>query len=251
MRAWWWIAAVLACAAPVQAQVFKCQQGGRTVYSDVPCQGVRAVLDREQLQGNTVRREPEHHLPGQPPQAGEAAPPVIPGQPAAPVAAGQRAPACPDEQDIRNLETKLSSISFDDPRSHRERNFLQQELRRARACRVEGGSYTREDWRRIQQAIDAQGNLRPEDRQRERGIARGIHEPNASEQEKQRMQQARERAARSAAHPPHGVITSCDPGGCWDNHGRRYHGSGGIGSTVIRSDGRPCVRTGPDSLQCN
>jgi len=43
------------------------------------------------------------------------------------------------------------------------------------------------------------------------------------------------------------VITSCDRDGCWDSKGRRYEERG---NTLIRSDGKPCIRTGT-TLQCN
>lgn len=42
-------------------------------------------------------------------------------------------------------------------------------------------------------------------------------------------------------------ITSCDKGGCWDNQGGRYSGSG---STLFRTDGKACQKIG-NVLQCN
>lgn len=48
--------------------------------------------------------------------------------------------------------------------------------------------------------------------------------------------------------PAPSVITSCDPGGCWDNFGNRYNGSGG--PTYIRQDGRVCQNIG-SMIQCN
>lgn len=47
------------------------------------------------------------------------------------------------------------------------------------------------------------------------------------------------------SHPSH--ITSCDAGGCWDNLGNRYNGTG---STLFRTDGKTCNRAG-GMLQCN
>ena len=47
------------------------------------------------------------------------------------------------------------------------------------------------------------------------------------------------------SHPFH--ITSCDAGGCWDNLGNRYNGTG---STLFRTDGKTCNRVG-GMLQCN
>jgi len=43
------------------------------------------------------------------------------------------------------------------------------------------------------------------------------------------------------------VITSCDKGGCWDNVGNRYNGSG---TTLFRMDGKTCQRLG-SMMQCN
>jgi len=42
-------------------------------------------------------------------------------------------------------------------------------------------------------------------------------------------------------------VTSCDSGGCWDDRGDRYNGSG---STLFRSDGKICNQVGT-MLSCN
>ena len=42
------------------------------------------------------------------------------------------------------------------------------------------------------------------------------------------------------------VVTSCDAGGCWDNLGNRYNGTG---TTLIGSTGKPCIRSG-DRIEC-
>lgn len=52
-------------------------------------------------------------------------------------------------------------------------------------------------------------------------------------------------------HPrpePTAIITSCDPGGCWDDSGRRLIGTGG--ATFQRSDGKTCNRAGANVF-CN
>lgn len=51
-----------------------------------------------------------------------------------------------------------------------------------------------------------------------------------------------------ATPPPPSVITNCDAGGCWDNHGKRYNSGGG--PTHIRQDGKVCQRVGA-MMQCN
>ena len=43
-----------------------------------------------------------------------------------------------------------------------------------------------------------------------------------------------------------GVLTTCDPGGCWDNHGNRYNGSGAL---LFGDGGQPCLRNG-DRIEC-
>ena len=42
------------------------------------------------------------------------------------------------------------------------------------------------------------------------------------------------------------VLTTCDGGGCWDNLGRRYNGTG---PTLIGPTGKLCIRTG-DRVEC-
>lgn len=42
-------------------------------------------------------------------------------------------------------------------------------------------------------------------------------------------------------------VPTCDPGGCWDSGGNRYHG--GVGNTYLDQNGRPCQRNG-GWLQC-
>jgi len=37
------------------------------------------------------------------------------------------------------------------------------------------------------------------------------------------------------------VITTCDAGGCWDNLGNRYNGTG---ATLMGPTGKLCIRTG-------
>jgi hypothetical protein len=143
---------------------------------------------------------------------------------------------CPSDIDIRNLETKASSITLHEE----DRTFLQAEIRRARACKKEGGQYDAEDWKKIKDAQDSVNNIQSRDRASGRASAEGIHSVSASDRENARMiadkqveaerraAQAAERAAAAAeaaaarrAQPS--SITSCDPGGCWDSLGGRYN----------------------------
>lgn len=68
------------------------------------------------------------------------------------------------------------------------------------------------------------------------------------DQKAEAERKARERAKHredGSSHPTN--ITSCDNGGCWDDRGNRYNGSGQI---FFRSDGKTCNRVGT-MLQCN
>ena len=42
------------------------------------------------------------------------------------------------------------------------------------------------------------------------------------------------------------VLTLCDAGGCWDNLGRRFHGTG---SVLYGPNGKTCLRSG-DMIEC-
>jgi hypothetical protein len=45
-----------------------------------------------------------------------------------------------------------------------------------------------------------------------------------------------------------GVLTLCDSGGCWDNLGNRYNGTG---ATLMGPTGKLCVRTGDNWIECH
>ena len=44
------------------------------------------------------------------------------------------------------------------------------------------------------------------------------------------------------------MITNCDPGGCWDNQGQRYNGTGG--TPYFRQDGKVCQSVA-GRMQCH
>jgi len=69
--------------------------------------------------------------------------------------------------------------------------------------------------------------------------------PEFLKEREAKREEAKRKAAAAASAAA--VITTCDPGGCWDSLGRRYNGSG---ATMIRSDGRSCQRVG-NQFQCN
>jgi len=85
---------------------------------------------------------------------------------------------------------------------------------------------------------------------RNRAVSESSITKNGSkwDQKAEAERKARDRARHreeSKNHPTN--ITSCDNGGCWDNLGNRYNGSG---QTLFRGDGKICNRVGT-MLQCN
>lgn len=196
----------LACL-PAHAQVYKCKgPSGNTVYSDTKCSGAPTVVDPAQLNSNRIdssagreqtrrdlqRSQQAQHQGGQTQQA---------QQP------GASRASCPTDLQIRNMETSASSRTI----GQREREFLQDELRRARACATGGGADTSED--------------------------------RAHTRDEQRRQQASQQPSAPAQ------MTRCDTAGCWDSNGQRYTPSGQPG-TLYRNDGRICRLVG-NMYNCN
>lgn len=138
---------------------------------------------------------------------------------------------CPSEIDIANLETKASSITLD----KKSRAFLVAEIRRARACSREGGTYTTDDWTRINNDIASQSRINASDREIARQNSESLHSIAASPQEQARMQADADREAlleaariRAEEERRSRVITRCEDDRCWDTKGRPYTRSGSI-----------------------
>lgn len=153
---------------------------------------------------------------------------------------------CPSEQAVRFIEGKANNITLTDE----DREFLQAEGRRARACDVRTSRYTADDWSRLDYEHSSVNRIDPKDREAGRARAEAIHFRAASESVKARMIadkeiEAREDAVRAATPS---TITSCDPGGCWDNLGGRYSRS--AGGNFFRNDGKFCQSIG-GMLRCN
>lgn len=134
---------LLGLAAPAaQAEVWKCKVGDKVHYSDQPCPVHGDPLPARRLQPNVVA--PVKPAPA---EAGASA-------------AGEEAPfrpgnVCPSDAEIRAMETRLSSISYE----REEKDFLGDEVRRARQCRKGQGRYTAADWDISRRAQAAQSNL--------------------------------------------------------------------------------------------
>lgn len=228
------MAAALVGAATAHAQIYKCQEAGRTVYSQTQCdRGVLIDASRPspKLPAElTQRREVDRAARLPPSSAALTVNREAPPQ-SAPVGSN-----CPTEQDIRNLETSASSMTFNSQR--KERDFLYAEIRRARACSKEGGNYTQDDWTRIKDAQRGQNRIDSNDRARERAIAEGIHAPAASDRENARMENDKLREELRRAN-----TLNCDATGCWSQSGVRYNRAGNT-STFFRQDGASCELVG-------
>ena len=166
------IFAGLVLSATAHAGVYKCKDAaGKTVYSDNACgEDKQEVLN---LRGNTMQAERVQR-----PTSANSQPNSQQAYQSAPEGS-----VCPSAQEIKNLETSASSNTL----KRQEREFMQAEIRRARACSKEGSNYSPEDWKRIQEAQSAQNNLTSGNRQAARASAEGRHAVSASEQEQERM----------------------------------------------------------------
>lgn len=103
-------------AGAAHAQVYKCHEGGRTVYSDAPCSGESQLIDSHRAAPAAVRAPAPVRSVSEPSVANSA-----------PVAQQ----ACPSEQDIANMQTSASSRFID----RYELQLQQEDIRRAQACR--------------------------------------------------------------------------------------------------------------------
>ena len=232
------IFAGLALSATAHAGVYKCKDAaGKIVYSDNACgQDKQEVLN---LRGNTMKAERVERVQRQTSADSQQS--------------YQSAPAgsvCPSAQEIKNLETSASSVTL----KRQEREFMQAEVRRARACSKEGGNYNADDWKRIQEAQSAQNNLTSESRQAARASAEGRHALSASEQEQERMrtdkliQEQRKAQRQRQAAAQSSQLVNCDQAGCWGTNGQRYNNA--AGGNFYRNDGAFCLKNGP-TVTCN
>lgn len=162
IRRWGLAAALcLAVSGAGAQQVWKCEAGGKVVFSDKPCPQTGQPLDQRSLQPNMVDAiKPEliDATMGRTPAASAPAP----------------APAgniCPGEAEIRSMETRASSTTLGDA----ERQFLHDEMRRVRQCRAGQGRYREADWVLSREAQAAQSLLSDRARQDARLRAEAMH----------------------------------------------------------------------------
>lgn len=147
-------------------QVWKCEVAGKVVFSDKPCpQGGQPVAERS-LQPNVadaLKPAVVDAALGRLPAA--SAPPAQP----APVA--QEGNVCPGDGEIRGMETRANSTTLGDA----ERQFMQEEVRRARQCRSGQGRYRDADWAISREAQAAQTQTGDRARQDARLRAEAMH----------------------------------------------------------------------------
>jgi hypothetical protein len=143
------------------AQVWKCMENERTVFSDMPCPKNGRQLDQRQLNANTVQGY-------RAPAARDIAEPA-PAQAFSVSSGASGTSVCPTDLEIRNMEVKGSSITLQDA----ERDFLNDEIRRARQCRKGQGNYSAADWQASREAQADQSSL--DGRERGRRRAEGVH----------------------------------------------------------------------------
>lgn len=240
-----WIGALgvaVAVAGPALAQVYKCTDAhGKTEYSNLACpQGAKVsapVIKSNTVDASGMRLQNQLALQRQWDEQQR------PQQPALMSLSGPISGStghCPSDIELRNMETSATSTTM----GRKEREFLQDEIRRVRQCRAGQGRYTREDWAISRQAQDDQNSLT--NRARGRARAEGMHSA-ADPLEGQRIHERRiareaaraqqdmelERAqqhgraadssdrARKANRSPV-TVQRCDGAACWGNDGLRY-----------------------------
>jgi len=203
---------LLLAGAQAHAQVWRCKSGDSVEFSDVPCPSVGEQLDSRKLKGNSVSAERAPVTKPEQPELGDRAR-VDPTRPA------RTANVCPDDKDIRDMETKAGSISL----GAKEKAFIADEVRRARQCRNGQGHYTAGDWRLSREAQDAQSSIAGGSAARAR--AEGMHsaadpvegdriarEHAREESDRQIAEAIRQRQARDAFESR---VSACDKRGCW------------------------------------
>lgn len=162
-------------------QVWKCDEAGQVRYADRPCSGASEPLSARSLQPNVAD--------GLRPGAARAA--VAPAIEPASAPVGRAANVCPGDSEIRAMETRGNSTTFGDE----ERQFMQDEVRRARQCRTGRGRYTEADWAISREAQAAQTRLSARERREARSRAEAMHAAADADEEDRiaRQQMAEDR----------------------------------------------------------
>ncbi|MGQ3054588.1 MAG: DUF4124 domain-containing protein [Roseateles sp.] len=155
------VLAMLLSSAAAQ-QVWKCEASGQVRFSDKPCPGSGQPVAERSLQPNVAEG-----LKPEVTRAAVAPPAVV----AASAPAGPPGNVCPGDSEIRSMETRANSTTLGD----RERQFLQDEVRRAWQCRKGQGRYTDADWAISRDAQARQTHIGDRDRRDARLRAEAMH----------------------------------------------------------------------------
>jgi hypothetical protein len=238
---------LLAGAAQAQAQMFKCVlPSGKVEYRGSQCDDTKqsapihgAVSDvpampaREMQRAQQARRaEPE------------------PGPQMTVIGRSPSSRRVPTEQEIKNLETSASSITI----GEKERRFLQDEVRRAKAARETGTEYSEQQLRELKEAASSQSRLSQGERASARRDAEAVHMESGTAAVKAQILQDREieaqRAAQrqaAAARPqPTTQLHGCTSSGCFGSDGFYMRS----GDTLLGPNGRSCTSTGGGWYSC-
>lgn len=220
--------------------VWKCQVNGKTTFSDAPCPSSGTMLDQRNLNSNTVgavRRQWSDE--GEQAQEGGRQHHRSSG----------KASSCPSEREIKNMETSAGSITI----GKKEKEFLQDEVRRARQCAKGQGNYSSEDWKQLKETSNAQSSIR--DGAAARRKAEGVHSAAdpiegdriaAQRRHEERMRE--ERRQRAAAAAANNAPVQCNARGCTGPNG--YYPRQGNTNNFTSPNGRFCQHIG-NRLQCN
>jgi hypothetical protein len=164
-------------------QVWKCEVAGKVVFSDKPCPQTGQPVPGRSLQPNVVDAIKPEVVDA---AMGRSQADSVPQPPAG--------NACPGEGEIRSMQTRGNSTSL----GLAERQFLQDEVRRARQCRNGQGRYTEADWDISREAQAAQTQLSDRVRDAARQRAEAMHSAADAEEGDRiaRRRIAEERQAR-------------------------------------------------------
>lgn len=253
--------ATLVFVTASSGQVFKCvTPGGKVEYREAACDDAahQKSITHGTTSGIDATSRYEMNMatrPAQTPQAPQQ--PIIIGAPKGRV---------PTNQEIKNLETSASSTTI----SAKEKQFLKQEVERAKDAQARQASYTEDDAKRLQEARAAQNRIDPKDRERARAEAEAIHMRAGSEataagivadrQSEEARVEARRAAALQntnrqateaarAALPTYDRLQTCVGTNCTGRSGERYQSVPGVADSFRREDGKAC-RNGPGGLTC-
>ncbi len=199
-RALWGLGLSLAMSAASAQQVWRCEVDGKVNFSDKPCPQAGKPVAERSLRPNVVDAIK--------PELVDAA--MGRGAASAPAAAPTPGNACPGDGELRGMETRAGSTTLGEP----ERQFLQDEVRRARQCRAGQGRYRDADWDISREAQAAQTQFSDRVRLAARERAESMHSAAdpvegdriarrrlAEERAAQRQQRALQQGQNAASAP--------------------------------------------------